>query len=246
MLKDVSNSTKASFFSIPADAAQAPMRDLRLEILKLRSQLRDAEQLSLQHAVMLREGDHRIKNSLQLVASMMRLQAKQESSAPVSNALYAAAARIGSVASIHDALQASEGTGLVDLGATLRKLCASLQAMAGDKDHIQVVVDAEEFQVPAATAQSVVLAVNELVANALRHAFFERDKGKVDVSLRRTDSGMTICVADDGIGLPDGHDATPGYGTALVRMMVRQLGGTLVMESKSGACFTILAPLARH
>jgi two-component sensor histidine kinase len=243
MSSDATNCPTLSVLKSPADDGQAPIRDLRLEILKLRGQIKDFEQRSLQHAVMLREGDHRIKNSLQLVASLMRLQARQEASAPASDALRAAAARISSVAGIHDALQATEGTGLVNLGQTLRKLCISLQAMAGDKDHIEVVVDADEFAIPVALAQCVVLAVNELVSNALRHAFFERDKGTVSVSLRRTDTGMTICVADDGIGLPAQHSATQGYGTSLVRMMVRQLGGTLMMESKSGACFTILAPL---
>lgn len=243
MANDVSNFTTVGILNSPTDDGQAPGCDpLRMEILKLRRQLKDADKLSLQHEVMLREGNHRIKNSLQLVASLMRLQARQESSAPAREALRAAAARISSVAGIHDALQA-EGNGLINLGATLRKLCMSLQAMAGDADHIEVVVDADQLEIPAALAQCVVLAVNELVSNALRHAFFERETGTVSVSLRRTDTGMTICVADDGIGLPPHHSATEGYGTTLVRMMVKQLGGTLLMETKSGACFTILAPL---
>lgn len=244
MSNDVSNCTSITVADNSAGGREAPIRDLRLEILKLRGQLRDAQQLALQHEVMLREGDHRIKNSLHLVASLMRLQARQESSAPASDALRAAAGRISSVAGIHDALHTSQSNGLVDLGASLRKLCVSLQAVAGDPDHIKVVVDAEELEIPAALAQCVVLAVNELVSNALRHAFFERDKGTVSVTLRRTDTGMMVCVADDGTGLPPRHSATQGYGTSLVRMMVRQLGGMLVMETKSGACFTILAPLA--
>lgn len=244
MANDVSSFSTVGVLNSPTDAGQAPGRDpLRMEILRLRRQLKDADKLSLQHAAMLREGNHRIKNSLQLVASLMRLQARQESSAPAREALRAAAARMSSVAGIHDALQATEGNGPINLGATLRKLCISLQTMAGDTDHIEVVVDSDEVEIPVALAQRVVLAVNELVSNALRHAFFEREKGTVSVSLRRTDTGMTICVADDGIGLPPHHPATEGYGTTLVRMMVKQLGGTLLMETRSGACFTILAPL---
>lgn len=244
MENDLSDSTAVGALNGPTGDGQAPGRDpLRMEILKLRRQLKDADKLSLQHAVMLREGNHRIKNSLQLVASLMRLQARQESSAPAREALQAAAARISSVAGIHDALQATEGKGLINLGATIRKLCMSLQTMAGEADHIEVVVDADEVEIPAGMAQCVVLAVNELVSNALRHAFLERDKGIVSVSLRRTDVSMTICVADDGIGLAPDHSATEGYGITLVRMMVKQLGGTLLMETKSGACFTISAPL---
>jgi len=244
MSNDASNCPAVAVLNSPSEDVRAQMRDLRRQILDLRNQLRDARRLALQNDLMQREGDHRIKNSLQLVASLMRLQVKPESSAPVRDALRAAAARISGVAVIHDALHISQRKGMVDLGETLRQLCASLHAMAGDKDRIEVVVAAEDFQIPAAMAQCVVLAVNELVSNALRHAFLERDRGAVSVTLRRTHAGMMICVADDGTGFPLHRAATQGYGTALVQMMVQQLGGTLMMETQSGACFTILAPLA--
>ncbi len=225
------------------DLKRAPIRDLRLEVLQLRGQLKDCEVEAARHLVMLREGDHRIKNSLQLVASLMRLQAKRERSGPARAALSAAAARVSSVAGIHDALQETRGHDRVDLGATLCKMCASLQAMAGDNGHIDVVVDAEALEVPLALGQPIALAVSELVVNALRHAFPDGDNGSVRISLRRTDAGITISVADDGIGLPPDHAAAQGYGMALVGMMMKQIGGRLQTESRIGTKFTIHAPL---
>lgn len=194
---------------------------------------------------MLREGDHRIKNSLQLVASMMRLQARREPAGSARAALLAAAARVGSVAGIHDALQATQGADLVDLGATLRNMGTSLQAMAGDEGMIQVIVDAEKIEMPVAHAQPITLAVNELVVNALRHAFPDRERGSVRIVLRNTKSGVTVSVVDDGIGLPQSFTVGQGYGTALVGKMMKQIGGKLETESKGGARFTIHAPLAR-
>jgi two-component sensor histidine kinase len=115
--------------------------------------------------------------------------------------------------------------------------------MAGDDGHIDVSVDVQAIEIPVALAQCLVLAVNELVVNALRHAFNERDKGNVHVTLTRDDSHVIISVADNGAGLPAGHAPGKGYGMKLVNMMVEKIEGELQTESKGGARFTIRAPL---
>ncbi len=246
MANDISTWTSIGMTTAPSGVEGAPIRDLRQEILQLRAELKECEVVADRYAVMLREGDHRIKNSLQLVASMMRLQARRESGTSARAALLAAAARVGSVAGIHDALQATRGLDAIDLGAALQKMGAALQAMAGDEGHIQVIVHAEPLEVPVALAQPLVLAVNELVVNALRHAFGDRDSGSVTVVLLRTQDGMTVSVADDGIGLPPNHASAPGYGMSLVDMMIKQIGGELRTETRSGARFTISAPLPKN
>ncbi len=216
---------------------------LRLEAMDLKKRLKTADEVASRYAVMLREGDHRIKNSLQLVASLMRVQARREESIPARNALLSAAARIGSIAGIHDALQATGGLDLVDLGPVLKKMCSSLQDMAGDDGHVEVRVDVEALEIPVVLAQCLVLAVNELVVNALRHAFNERDQGAVHVTLTRDDSHVIIGVADDGAGLPADHATGKGYGMKLVNMMVEKMEGELLTENNNGARFTIRAPL---
>jgi two-component sensor histidine kinase len=244
MSNDVSSFSPISAAKSSADNGQTAMRDLRMENLKLRGQIKDLEQRSLKHAVMLREGDHRIKNSLQLVASLMRLQAARESGRPARVALDAAAARVSCVAGIHDALQASRGLDRVDLGAALRKMCASLHAMAGEGGRIEICVDAIALEIPVALAQPVLLAANELVVNALRHAFPGHDNGSIRVSLSRSPGGFAICVADNGVGLPPDHAPDEGYGMSLVHMMVKQIGGRLEVDGSAGTCFTIHATLA--
>lgn len=245
MANNTQNCTLVEISDGDGDAGKAAERDLRMELLDLRRRIKACEAAAAKNAVMLREGDHRIKNSLQLVSSLLRLQAKRSEQAPISEALLGAASRVRSVADIHDALQGSGGLDAVDLGAVLRKMCASLQGMAGDEGLIEIVVEADSLDVPTQLAQSLALAVNELVVNALRHAFVDRDAGIVRVQLTRLDERVEISVSDDGIGAPDGHAIEQGYGMTLVAMMVKKVRGELQTTSAGGMTFRITAPLGQ-
>lgn len=218
-------------------------RSLRLEVLDLRRRLKRAEDQASQHSIMLREGDHRIKNSLSIVASLMSGQAARETSDTARQALRGAALRVRSIADIHDALQeGAGGADEVDLAGVLKSVCASMQAMATDTGHIVITVDPQPVQMPAALARPLVLAVNELVTNALRHAFRQQGAGTIHIGAARSEHGLRIVVSDNGAGLPPDYAIRPGYGMTLVMMMVRQIGGALLVENVGGACFTIRVP----
>jgi two-component sensor histidine kinase len=223
---------------------QSTKRSLRLENMELRKRLEAAEEEAIRYTVMLREGDHRIKNSLQIVSNLMSLQARREASSTARDALKKAAERVGTIARMHDALQVTSGSGCVDIGAILKAMGASLQAMAGDEDRISVIVDIEPMHIPIDTAQPLVLAVNELVINALRHAFPDERKGHVRISLRRLDGGLCVTVADDGVGLPSDYSGGQGYGMKLIRLITKQIGGVLHVSSEAGATLSICAPFA--
>lgn len=218
--------------------------DLRLEIARLRHSLARSEAVAARHATLLREGDHRIKNSLQIVAGLMRVQARRESGS-AREAFVSAVARIQSIARIHDALQASQGQDVVDIGAALETMCKSLQEMAGHPLGVTVRVSVEPIQAPVTLAQPLVLAVNELVVNALRHAFPDNRSGTIEVNVAQIDGDLRVVVADDGCGLPADHVEGRGYGMRLVRMMTTQIGGSLQIESGAGTRFTLTAPAAR-
>jgi two-component sensor histidine kinase len=244
MIKDYPNAATSGLLKDRPPARWSTSRNLRMEILDLQKRLKASEEAAAVHAVMFREGDHRIKNSLQLVASLISLQARRETNVAVREALLAAASRVGSVASIHDALQESLGDGLIDIGLALRMTCASLRTMAGDPGHIDLAVDIESLRIPVAQAQPLILAVNELVVNALRHAFPERDRGLVQVSLSHDGGYLRITVADDGIGLPANYADGHGYGMSLVNIMMKQAGADLHAETRAGSRFTIQAPIS--
>lgn len=215
---------------------------LQLENVRLQERLTACELAADRQATLLNEADHRIKNSLQLVASMLRLQAKRGNDANASCALTAAALRISAIASIHDALQKSAGADMVDLGATLTEICLLQHKMAGEPKSIAVIVDAESIRAPVALAQPLLLAVNELVVNALRHAFHDDQTGVVKVSAHVVLGELRIVVSDDGVGLPADRTIGYGFGSKLVELMVAKIKGSISLDNSAGARFTIIAP----
>ena len=217
--------------------------NLLAENAQLRYLCAQSKELAARHELALREGDHRIKNSLQIVASLMNLQERRETSPIAQLALRAANARICAVASIHDALQLAGGDDDVNLGALIETMCRSLQSMAGDPEAVQVIVEAEFIHAPIALAQPVVLAVNELVVNALRHAFPNGRGGAVLVTITLEGGELRVVVADNGVGLPADYQESIGFGMKLVRMMAAKVHGVLLVESKAGASFALTAPL---
>ena len=165
---------------------------LLAENAQLRRLCAQSKDLVARHELALREGDHRIKNSLQIVASLMGAQERRETNPAARQALRTATSRIQAVARIHDALQLTGGADDVSLGALIETMCTSLHAMAGDSDAVRIIVDAECIHAPIRLAQPVVLVTNELVVNALRHAFPEGRPGAIQVSV--SSSGGQFCA----------------------------------------------------
>jgi two-component sensor histidine kinase len=218
-------------------------RHLVAENARLRRLCAEAKDTAARYELMLREGDHRIKNSLQIVAALMGLQERREQNSAARAALRLATARIQAVARIHDALQLNGGADLVDLSALIATMCETLQTMAGEPNAVQVIVRADPIAAPIALAQPLVLAVNELVINALRHAFPDGSGGAILVTLAQIDGELHVTVADDGAGLPANYGEGRGCGMKLVEMMVTKIRGAMHVENRSGACFTLCAPM---
>lgn len=228
------------------DTALITMRRLTTENARLNELCEQHKAIAERYELMLREGDHRIKNSLQVVASLLGMQARRASDDTTRHVLHAAAARVQTVARIHDALQLNNGSNdVVDLGALIEKMCASLQEMAGGSSAVQIIVHAAAIKAPLKLAQPIVFAVNELVINALRHAFPHERSGSITITVSESDGQLEIQVTDDGDGLPDNYSAGHGYGMRLVEAMIAKVGGSVDAQNAGGACFTLTAPVYR-
>lgn len=208
----------------------------------LRQRLRRAERAAARLETLVHEADHRIKNSLQIIASMMRVQASREESHAAAEALDAAATRVLSIAQIHDALQESGGKDVLDLGGAIQAMCHSLHVMAGGPRSVTLLVNVEPIRAPVALAQPLLLVVNELVVNALRHAFPENRSGVIEISAHITEGKLVVVVADDGIGMPPSLPASAGFGSKLVQMMTSKIDAALSAENANGMRFIITAP----
>jgi len=193
-----------------------------------------SEQLVQQKQVLLQEMEHRVANSLQIIASILLLKARAVSSEETRLHLRDAHQRVMSVAAVQSHLHASEGIEQIEVGAYLTKLCASLAAsMVGEDQPVALTVVADEGQLGSAQAVSIGLIVTELVINALKHAFpIDRPDAAVQVTYESDGPDWKLVIADNGTGKSTVEPTGPGgLGTVIVKALVKQLDARLEIHS---------------
>ncbi len=205
---------------------------------------RDAE-LKVKEAT-IREVHHRVKNNLQTISSLLRIQARRSTSEETSRALAEAVERVGSMAVVHEMLSSSTDE-RVDFGAVARTVVDLVrQGLAGSGGTVSVAVEGTMGEVPAAVATSLALVTAELVHNAIEHAYAEGQSGGVAVTLKRIAGELRLTVHDDGPGLPVGFDLADSahLGLAIVRTIVEDdLRGTLAFRGGRGTTVAITVPV---
>ena len=171
-----------------------------------------------------REVDHRAKNSLQLVSSLLLLASRRSATGEAREALKAMHLRVGAVAAAHRGLLAAGGHDRCDLTQLAQELAGSLAQAQGAT--IRLALD--PVQVEAAAAAPCALLLNELVLNALTHAGRDGQTPRVGVTLRREPEGFLLAVQDDGPGPAAAQ--TAGFGLTMVRLLAQQIGARFAME----------------
>jgi two-component sensor histidine kinase len=192
--------------------------------------------------LLVREADHRINNSLQTVISLLNQQAIQAEAQAVRDALRVASARVAAIAAVHASLK-QHG----DLGTYLPRLCAALRdALGMDGVHRILQVEVEPLAISPAAAQSLGLAVTELVTNALRHAFEPMEPGTVRVNGQYRGDWYQLTIEDNGKGLPHGFDLAvqqSGHGLRMVSMLADTVRARLTAGGRRGARFVFTLPV---
>ena len=189
---------------------------------------REKDELLRQKDVLLEEMDHRIANSLQIIASIILMKAGRVESEETRLHLQDAHKRVLSVAAVQKQLHGSETNGSVELIPYLSKLCDTLAtSMIGDTRPISLKVVGEGGIATSRQAESVGLIATELVMNALKHAFLpDRVGGRITVAYDVAGSNWKLSVSDNGIGKRDDVFTQPrnGLGTSIVKALAQQLG----------------------
>jgi two-component sensor histidine kinase len=220
---------------------QREKRDAERALRESRDSL---ERLATQQAILLREVNHRVANSLQLISSLIELQVRRLRDPEARAALRQAAARVDAVSLVHRRLYTSSDVQFVDLDQYVTGLVDELRrATAGDAPGDRIELRTEPIRVETDMAVSIGLIVNELVMNALKYAYPDGQSGVVRVALLRGAEGGTILsVEDDGVGLPDGEFESrgTGLGSMIVQAMAQSLGASFAMERrKPGTRFAL-------
>jgi PAS domain S-box-containing protein len=209
---------------------------------RLRASLREKE-------LLLKEVHHRVKNNLQVISSLLSLQAQELSDPRLVRLLQESQGRVHSLALIHEQLYRSQDLAQIDFAAYVRELVGHLaQGLGRMAAGVSFRFDLEPSLLPLDLAIPCGMIINELVSNALEHAFPQGRSGSVRIAFRGEAADYELTVADDGVGLSEGKlAAKPGsLGLKVVQALTRQLRGRLDVQSLPGAAFTIhfSAPLA--
>jgi two-component sensor histidine kinase len=197
------------------------------------------------HQVLLKEVNHRVKNSLQVVSAMLQLQANSVGDPALSERLNEASSRVNAVGRAYERLAYNADYENIELAEYLREIISDLEpTVAPCKIQFEA---PEEIQIAADRAILVGLIINELVSNAGKHAYPDRAGGLIWVRLFQSDkNSILVSVGDEGAGLPPGFDPTTSkrLGARLVNALSKQLGAELTRPiSPIGTNFTLLVPL---
>jgi PAS domain S-box-containing protein len=214
----------------------------KLEEERIQSSLREKD-------VLLAEIHHRVKNNLQIVDSLLGLQAARIDDSRVIEMLRESQNRIRSMALIHQNLYESNDFAKADCRHFVEKLVPILvSSYAASPDRISVVIGAPSLRLPISLAIPCGLVVNELVSNALKHAFPGGRSGTITIDLSMDAAERaTVTVSDDGIGMPPAFDAgnAETLGLRMVGMLADQLGGSLEIRPSGPTAFMLRFPLQR-
>lgn len=198
--------------------------------------------VSIQHAklqvrsTLMQEMNHRVKNSLQQVASLLRLQLSQPHAPTLEHAIHDSLARILAIASVHELLSREDLDHVGAMGITEALLQSHRISLVSPEKRIALSAEGDDVRVNMTQATQLALVLNELIQNAVEHGFAERDEGRVTIRLSSEGEDVRIAVTNDGAPLPadfdvqrDGH-----LGMRIVDSLVRGLGGTFQIASSDG------------
>ena len=194
-----------------------------------------------QKSALLQELDHRVKNNLQVVSSLVLLKSRRVKDQMARSVLTNMAERISALSTAHRLLYADGGATWFDLREFLTDLSRDLM-VPRDAAGIELTLDFDPVAISGAKAAPLALLVNELVGNAVRHAF-PNGRGRLSV-MAKWDGALRIVVQDDGVGLANHARSDESFGKTLIDMLARQLKGAIAWEDAApGTRAVLVVPL---
>jgi two-component sensor histidine kinase len=216
------------------------------------SELRRRDRMLLSKDATIREIHHRVKNNLQTIASLLRLQGRRLSSPEAKQALEESVRRIRSIALVHETL-AYEAGNTVPFGEIIRPLVRVVEdGLVTPERRIRFHVEGDPGDLPAEVATPLAVVLTELLQNAVEHGFPDRGaggvrEGSVTVRLVREGDEAVVDVRDNGVGLPPDFSAerSTGLGLSIVRTLVTsELAGSITMKTDGGTWVHLRVPIA--
>lgn len=210
------------------------VRDRTAELEQANAQLRRKVE---QEALLLREVHHRVKNNLQMISSILSLQAGASDRA-VREPFRIAQQRIAVMARMHEEFHVAESVRGLRMDQYLRELCTDLTTLYGVHDRVDFAIDAEPLSFDLDVATPLALILNEAITNACKHAFPDNRDGTVHISLHRVEGIVKASVCDNGVGLPEEKEDRK-LGSVLIETFAQQLEAELTWRVDGGTCVEV-------
>jgi two-component sensor histidine kinase len=215
-------------------------RDLYLRAREIEHSNELLRESLLQKETLLREIHHRVKNNLQVIAGLLRLQARHVTDQAAHDALSEMGGRVRAIAEIHQALYSSSDLARVDMSGFATQLAKNLLSVYGiDRERVRLQLEIASSSLDIGLAVPCGLILNELISNALKHAFPDGRSGIVVATLG--EDAQLLSVSDDGVGLSHAIGNGPGttLGMQLVELLAEQIGAQVRVESERGTRVTV-------
>ena len=192
---------------------------------------------------LLDEIHHRVKNNMNIVSSLLKLQSNNIENDQIKDILKASQDRVYAMSAVHETLHGTENLSEIDLKSYLSKITTSIfQAYSTDNRKVKLNSDVDNSLISLNQAYPLGLTINELISNSLKYAFPANRTGEVTVNLKKLDKELELIVIDDGVGIPEKLDwkNSNTLGLKLVRTLVEnQLDGSIDLDNTNGTRFTI-------
>ena len=219
--------------------------------VSLREQEVELDKARERQELLMLEIHHRVKNNLQIVASLLNLQASRIRLPEVRAEFQSARDRVRALATLHRHLYSEGEIHTINMPSFLAEMCEQLFQAMGEAPgaRIQLIIEAEELRLSTDQAVPLALIVTEAVTNAIKYGFPGDRPGHVTIQLAQHEAAIDLVIADDGVGIPPGRSQTEsgtrdGIGLQLIRGFSRQLGATLTVSEQPGTRYHIHMPLA--
>ena len=224
--------------------AQTAVREQKADVERqVEQRTADLEAALEAKTLLLHEVDHRVKNNLTMIGSLLRLQARTIDDKTVSAKLETMLERIDALATVHRRLYQSEDISRFDIGAFTENLVADMIGASGRSD-ITIVCDIEAIGIPSGRAAALGLVLNEVLTNAIKHAYSDGRTGTLSISAHAEGGNAIIAIADDGPGIASSPPASGGLGVTLIKRLSRQVGATVEWSSRDpGTSVTLTFPM---
>jgi len=213
---------------------------VQLNQVKLKTKNKYFQKQSQQKSTMLKEIHHRVKNNLQMVNSLLRLQANEVDDKKVEEMFKDARKRVFSMAKLHEKMYGSDDLQYVDIHDHFKSLIEDLIKSYSVNKRIDLDISVAKVEMGISTLIPLGLMINELITNSLKYAFVNQEDGKLFLHIRYLENNnYEMIIGDDGVGLSESVSFS-GLGSKLIKIFVRQLEGSMEQLDKKGTVFKIV------